>query len=407
MGLGHKSQSALEYMMIYGWAILIIVVIAVALYSMGIFNPSSNVTVTVTGFSDLGSVAAQCTANGILRISLGDSTGYPINITSITAKDYSTGQESTFKPNSTVDSNPIIDVGGNYIFSILNVCPPSGSHYSISTTVNYTELGQLLPGPYQSAGTVYGTTSSFSLPGFVAKFSGPSAPSYDYQSVSSIYLANNSVVNRTLKSDNFTVSAWVNEIDTSEACEITLLGNWGEFRFGTAGSATSGPYAGFGGAENGIMFEFFNDTQGSINQYNYFGGDVSYGNWSYLAITYNGTFIDFYINGKMSGSAAFKSLNSSTAPNSFDSYSSFISYGDSGCGGELVGYLSDVMLYNASLTKSDISNFYKDGVTEPGLNKYSVSLWSLNVSAKDYFGNDNGKIYNVVFTSNYPSTGLS
>ena len=78
MGLGHKSQSALEYMMTYGWAILIIVVIAVALYSMGIFNPSSNVTVTVTGFSDLGSVAAQCTANGILRISLGDSTGYEV-----------------------------------------------------------------------------------------------------------------------------------------------------------------------------------------------------------------------------------------------------------------------------------------------------------------------------------------
>ena len=32
-----RSQSALEYMMTYGWAILIIVIVAVILYSMGIF----------------------------------------------------------------------------------------------------------------------------------------------------------------------------------------------------------------------------------------------------------------------------------------------------------------------------------------------------------------------------------
>ena len=82
-----RSQSALEYMMTYGWAILIIVIVAVILYSMGIFNPSSSVTSTVTGFSGLGSVTAQCTANGVLRISVGDSTGNLINITGITAKE--------------------------------------------------------------------------------------------------------------------------------------------------------------------------------------------------------------------------------------------------------------------------------------------------------------------------------
>ena len=46
-----RSQSALEYMMTYGWAILIIVIVAVILYSMGIFNPSSSVTFTSSGFS--------------------------------------------------------------------------------------------------------------------------------------------------------------------------------------------------------------------------------------------------------------------------------------------------------------------------------------------------------------------
>ena len=45
-----RSQSALEYMMTYGWAILIIVIVAVILYSMGIFNPSSSISSTITGF---------------------------------------------------------------------------------------------------------------------------------------------------------------------------------------------------------------------------------------------------------------------------------------------------------------------------------------------------------------------
>ena len=39
MGLTHKSQSALEYMMTYGWAILVIVIVAAVLYSLGIFSP--------------------------------------------------------------------------------------------------------------------------------------------------------------------------------------------------------------------------------------------------------------------------------------------------------------------------------------------------------------------------------
>ena len=203
MSQANKSQSALEYMMTYGWAILIIVIVAAVLYSFGIFSPSSSISATVTGFSNLGSVAAQCTANGVLRINLGDSTGYSINITSITAKDSSTGQISTFKSNSTVDPNPIIDVGGSYIFSVPNVCPPAGTHYSISTTVNYTEPGQPLPGPYQSTGTISGITTSLVLPPFVASFSG----THGYPFSSSSYIS----APTSLGGVNFdwTATAWV------------------------------------------------------------------------------------------------------------------------------------------------------------------------------------------------------
>ncbi len=398
---GRKSQSALEYMMTYGWAILIIVVVAVILYSMGIFNPSSSVTATIAGFSSTPVSNAICTSNGVLRFSVGDTTGHRILIKSISGTI--NGKIVIFIPNSTVDPNPIITQSNTYIFSIPNICPLTGTHFSAAVKVNYTEPTTAFPNAvYTSSGTMTGVVSSTAMPGFVAKLSGPSATGYTFQEVSSIYLPNNSIINKTLKTDNFTISAWVYPIDTSQACEITLLGNWGEFRFGMAGSAVAGAYAGFGGASNDIMLEVFNDTAGSVNQYDYFGGSVSYNNWSYLTVTYNGTFIDFYINGKITGVTSFRALNSSTDPNSQDSYSSFISYGDSGCGGEFVGYLSDVALYNISLGNNKISAFYNDGIINYGT-KNTVSLWPLNVSARDYYGNDNGVNYNVIFTSNYPS----
>ena len=60
MNLTHKSQSALEYLMTYGWAILIIVIVAVILYSMGLFNPSSSITFTSSGFSPFTVSSSLC-----------------------------------------------------------------------------------------------------------------------------------------------------------------------------------------------------------------------------------------------------------------------------------------------------------------------------------------------------------
>lgn len=39
-----KGQTAMEYLMTYGWAILIIIVVVAALYAMGVFNIKGGVT---------------------------------------------------------------------------------------------------------------------------------------------------------------------------------------------------------------------------------------------------------------------------------------------------------------------------------------------------------------------------
>ena len=50
-----NGQASFEYMMSYGWAVLVIVVLAVALWNLGVFNPS--VISQAAGFSNLRPVA--------------------------------------------------------------------------------------------------------------------------------------------------------------------------------------------------------------------------------------------------------------------------------------------------------------------------------------------------------------
>ena len=154
MSLTHKSQSALEYMMTYGWAILVIVIVAAVLYSLGIFSPSSSLSTTITGFSNLGTVNAVCLGGTSFTISMGDSTGYPINVTEINLT--SSSGKTTYSPNILIQPNSIQTV----TVPSSSLCT-SGARYSVSAVISYLEPGQIFPGPYTSTGTVAGTANSF------------------------------------------------------------------------------------------------------------------------------------------------------------------------------------------------------------------------------------------------------
>ncbi len=153
MSLPRKSQSALEYMMTYGWAILVIVIVAAVLYSLGIFSPSSSLSTTITGFSNLGTINAVCLGGTSFTISMGDSTGYPINITQINLT--SSSGKTTYSPNILIQPNSIQTV----TVPSSSLCSP-GARYSVSAVISYLEPGQIFPGPYTSTGTVSGTAAS-------------------------------------------------------------------------------------------------------------------------------------------------------------------------------------------------------------------------------------------------------
>jgi YVTN family beta-propeller protein len=142
-------------MMTYGWAILIIVIVAALLYSLGIFNPASSVTaVVVTGLSGLGAPQAVCLPNGVMLLQLGNSVGRVIEITRINAI---TQQEIT----QTTTPEEAVQPSYSRVFFIPSICPlHTGERFSLNVVVTYTEPGQVFPGPYTSSGTVYGAVAA-------------------------------------------------------------------------------------------------------------------------------------------------------------------------------------------------------------------------------------------------------
>ncbi|MCL4362336.1 MAG: hypothetical protein OH338_00090 [Candidatus Parvarchaeota archaeon] len=147
-----RSQSALEYMMTYGWAILIIVIVAVILYSMGIFNPSSSLVATVTGFNGF-TVQSNCVAGGTLVLSIGNMLGYPLQI----------NNANISLSNGSYLSEPIdytMSISGSHNFYLQNACPTTaGSSFSDKITISGREQNSL-DSPFSSTGSVSGRIST-------------------------------------------------------------------------------------------------------------------------------------------------------------------------------------------------------------------------------------------------------
>jgi hypothetical protein len=60
---GRKGQGAMEYLMTYGWAILVVMVVGIVMWQLGIFN-MGGATLTATGFAK---IKPQLAGSGISR----------------------------------------------------------------------------------------------------------------------------------------------------------------------------------------------------------------------------------------------------------------------------------------------------------------------------------------------------
>ena len=210
MSLTHKSQSALEYMMTYGWAILIIVIVAVILYSMGIFNPASSVTTTSSGFSPFAVSSAICSPAGLeVAVTAG---GLPNNAASaeITAVYFSSSTGTTASTGRLYDISPVTLTSGSSATILIPTvaCTSTGTAFSLSTKLQYgysSSAGNVVT---NTTGTIAGKSSGPSITAYVPlTISSAAATPQTWQQLVIVNMNNyNSYASPTLDNIEFTYS---------------------------------------------------------------------------------------------------------------------------------------------------------------------------------------------------------
>ncbi len=132
-----KAQSAMEYLMTYGWAILIVIIVAAALYALGVFTPAT--TTTEARFQTLGASTAHILeTGGTFRIKLPNQVGKTISVGSVAVAPTAGGTGCT------TNSSGFNIAPGQIVETTVNCTTlglSSGAPYSLKVTVSYVPTG--------------------------------------------------------------------------------------------------------------------------------------------------------------------------------------------------------------------------------------------------------------------------
>ena len=347
-----RSQSALEYMMTYGWAILIIVIVAVILYSMGIFNPSSSITTTITGFQSLGVTQAACinsVNNQILELYVTNNVGYPINLTKINV----TGNNGV---TVTQDIGSLLYPGHSSSFYVNGACNKSSSSYSGSITITYMEVGQPLPGPYTSTGELSGVHSQRD-PNQVAE-------NGDITAI---------VNNLPLGTSARTITAWI-YISTTNTQYILMYG--GAFNCNNL----------FGVETYSNLMVYYGATCTTATT-------LSADTWYFVVNQFNGSAANEEATAYLGKEGQPLSSYSNNLGSGMSTTSSIFYLNDYNGGTPFIGNMSNVQMYNTALSQAQINMLYSEGMGgAPIPNAGLVGWWPLDGNANDYSGNNNNGV---------------
>jgi len=283
---GAKAQSAMEYLMTYGWAILIIAVVLGALFQLGVFN-----------------------ANNF-------------------APKAPPGACQVFRPNGP---------GTTSFINLEGICSGELPQYTLAS---------------------YGGTAS-------------------------ITVQNNNLLNF----NTFTVTLWLDQYQASpySTCccgAFNLVEEPNRFQI----------YREWAQGMRSVTIWVNNATKTIWTQSN---DQLPLHSWHFIAAEYDGKTVSIYIDG------ANKSYNQLEGP--LNPVNSQLLIGYSYPCQNVNGSLSNIQIYNTSLSANEIQTLYLEGIGGAPIDlQHLVAWWPLNGNANDYSGNgNNGAPTNVIFVSNW------
>ena len=366
---GSRSQSALEYMMTYGWAILIIVIVAGVLYSLGIFSPSSSISTTITGFSGFA-VQGACIQGGAIQMQITNGLGYTVNITAVNTT--SSGGQSASIPVSV-----IIPADQSQSVFVPGACPsPTGSSFSDFIAVTYTEPGQTFSGPYVSNGKISGRSVD-QTPGQVGRFSPPNGTVIASNDTSYMQLTTIPPQSGLIGENfTFTVVLWAKMPfrDQAQWMSDTFLG-WS--LIGTLGSYYQAALIDSSPLDMALHTCHYDAHSGNIYSVNSAFGNT----WQFFAYTSKHPYYAFEMNNSYENESNSDTHSGGASPLIIGA--SFLC-GDPG----IIGEMADIQIYNISLSQTQLQALYAEGLGgAPTITNASlVAWWPLDGNTNDYSG---------------------
>jgi hypothetical protein len=145
-----RGQAALEYLMTYGWAILVILVVGIALWQMGVFSPPSTPP-GCSGFSQLMPLDSQLKGT-TLTVILSNEAGTKLDIKNTNA----TIGTDTSTLYSLTPANPLMRPGGSLTATYtLSTARTKGEYYRAAIVIEYNNtLSKIV---HKSSGYCWGT----------------------------------------------------------------------------------------------------------------------------------------------------------------------------------------------------------------------------------------------------------
>lgn len=145
-----KLQSAMEYLMTYSWALLVVALVVATIFALGLFNPGAFVGTQCVLPAGLACTTVYIVSNGVLTLNFQQVTLNPINLSAFGCNRNQTvaHMQIPFNP----PTNQIqMQVGANYTFSVQ--CWAGASKFSSApggifqgyVFVNYTEVNTGFP----------------------------------------------------------------------------------------------------------------------------------------------------------------------------------------------------------------------------------------------------------------------
>jgi hypothetical protein len=155
-----KGQSALEYMVTYGWMILVVSLIVVVLWQYGVFNPASTPP-GCTGFSQISPTDWKVSHDdgNVITITLLNNAGTKITLNSLNVTF--SNEMCSYAPNPAVElragqSTQLTFPKGICSAAFINNFPGEKEYYKAEMTFDYKNIASDID--HLSAGECHGTT---------------------------------------------------------------------------------------------------------------------------------------------------------------------------------------------------------------------------------------------------------